>query len=241
MAFGDKDAGFEDLSSSFRSLYSSLFGSVGSVIPTHHIPNEQEYTNGASLLQRTESPSNSIGYSTIGTSMSRTIVNMADTRHAPPFTSLMDNLKDIAENNQWEILNLSQIQSLRDSFKSGNHNNFGMDQESFLEWSHSFDQFLSQLDSRIPINAHGSGSLPHSSYHLSDHLAPPPPYSQHTSVSNYSSRMNPPFAPPSSVRDSSNSTGHLQLQNIKTPPLFRSAATDLLEEDDDEFDWSKLV
>ena len=238
MAFGDREAGFEDLSSSFRSLYKSLFGSVGSSISPHG-SSEQDY-NG--LLPPTGLSSNSTSYSALGTSLSRTIINMADvTQHTPPFTSLMDNLKDIAEKNRWETLNPLQIQSLRESFKSGNHNNFGMEQDAFLEWSHSFDQFLSQLDSRIPINAQSSGSLPHTSYHLSDHLAPPPPpYSQHTSASNSygNSRMDPPFVVPSSLRDSSNNGSHLQLQ--KTPPLFRSAATDLLE-DDDEFDWSKLV
>ncbi len=223
MAFADKEAGFEDLSASFRSLYKSLFGSVGSSAPP-----TCSYTNDPQ--QYLTPPTNPGGG--IGTSMTRPVVSMADINQAPPFTSMMDNLKDIAEKNRWEMLSPSQIQSLRESFKSGSHKNLGMDQDTFLEWSHSFNQFLSQLDSRIPVNIPVSG-IPHSSFQLSQQLPPPPPppYSQHSSNTyTTNSRMNPPFLPPLS----NSSSSHVQL------PLFRSAATDLLE-DEEDFDWSKLV
>ena len=227
MAFADKEAGFEDLSASFRSLYKSLFGSVGS-----NAPPTCSYTNDLQQYQTPPTGLSNMGYSAdvIGTSITKPVVTMADTNKAPPFTSMMDNLKDIAEKNRWEMLNPTQIQSLRESFKSGSHKNFGMDQDTFLEWSHSFNQFLSQLDSHIPANIPASG-IPHSSFQLSQQLPPPPPYSQHSSNTYATnSRMNPPFVPTLS----NSSTSHVQL------PLFRSAATDLLE-DEEDFDWSKLV
>ena len=231
IGFADKEAGFEDLSASFRSLYKSLFGSVSGALPSGQT--DDQYYNGLLPPNGVSSTGYSIATATV---MGRPCISIADTRQAPQFTSLMDSLKDIAEKNRWETLNPSQIQSLRESFKSGNHKNFGMDQDTFLEWSHSFDQFLSQLDSRIPMVVSANG-LVHSSFQLSDRLPPPPPYSQHVTVSNTyvtNSRMNAPFVP--SLRDSS--SNHLQLQKT---PLFRSAATDLFEEDDDDFDWSKLV
>lgn len=250
MAFGDKEAGFEDLSASFRSLYKSLFDSSSFNTPTQltgpqHLSADPYYTANLPPTQPIRL-SSTIGYSThIGTTTSRPLASMAaggstlppSLHPPPPFTSLMDNLKNIAENNQWELLNPSQIQSLKESFKSGNHNTFGMDQDSFLEWSHSFNQFLTQLDSRIPFNTPpppAAGPLPHSSFQLppTDQLPPPPPYPQHTSTAN-----------------SYNTTGGASLTDIRSSvseatnhkvPVFKSVATDLLE-DDDDFDWSKLV
>ena len=225
-----REAGFEDLSASFKSLYKSLFGSMGSNTPPVSVPDR--YYPLPQLPPQTSS--NTMCSAVLGASVAGDST-IAGTRNGPQFTSLMDGLKNIAENNRWEVLSPSQIQGLRESFKSGNHRNFGMDQETFLEWSHSFDQFLSQLDNRIPVKLTGSG-MSHSSFHLSNPLPPPPPYSQHTTATNsYSSTnsgMEPPFL--TSINDPTHS-------HLLKPHPFKSAATDLLEEDEDEFDWSKLV
>lgn len=243
MAFMDREGGFEDLSASFKSLYKSLFGTV---TPT---------TTSGHYYQPLPPPLLSITTSSPSIATSRGILySVADTRQNPRLSSLMDGLKEIAENNRWDSLNSSQIQSLRDSFRSGDHNEFGMDQDTFLEWSHSFNQFLSQLNNRIPTQSMSSSSVgmvqtAFPTHQLSTVIPPPPPpppYSQphtlvrHTPTPIHSnSDIDPPFLRP--LHDCT----PLQTpsQSETSTPRFRSVATDLLEDndEDDEFDWSKLV
>ena len=268
-AFAEKEAGFDDLSASFRSLYKSLFDSVGyhNDSGIHH----HAYPPPPGTISTPEPPplvtvANADLNLGLSSSFGSHLFNQSNKfkNPEPRFTTLMDSLRDLAESNQWEQLTPLQIQSLRDSVGDGDHKQFGMDQDTFAEWSHSFNQFLSQLDNRLPSHSPSSSNpnISMSSGRLhntfpahhqlpvhSTHIPPPPPYSQTlihhltaspTTIHSPHGTLDPPYL--SSLHDQTPNLNSGTCNTLNLPP-FRSVATDLFEdtEEEDEFDWSKLV
>ena len=232
--FMGKEAGFEDLSESFRSLYRSLFDSIG-----HH----QNHSSFSSMLEVPphQVPAVSSSDFTLNTTMGPEIFPQSRTPN-PNFTMLMENLKDLADTNQLNRMCMSQlqIQMMRDAINTGDHLQFGMDQESFAKWSNSFNQFLSQLDNNNMMPHSSGGSLPMGgvlgSFNSSTICPPPPPYSQFTSSTTV--HMSPVQLEPSFL------SNHIpNLRVLHDPPPFSSIATEICEEneEDDDFDWSKLM
>ncbi len=149
MAFTERE-GFDDLSSSFRSLYKSIF--------SHQVPHGgSEYfadiSGGHGVVPNIN---NSSGGGDLGLSNSTSSLPLGASASAlfgslrnPQFMSLMDSFRDIADTNSWDKLDPAQIQGLMDSFKIGEHDKFGLDQELYAELHTSFNQFLSQLNNRF--------------------------------------------------------------------------------------------
>ena len=170
------------------------------------------------------------------TSYSRSVsLSSSSLKLESSLTSVMDGLRDLADSNQLDSLSPNTIQSLWDTVNEGDHTQLGMDPTSFAKWSDSFNQFLCQLNpqqqvppvsSNYSVSLGGAGS---SHYHAPSHYQGgvlPPPY--HPSLRTIGSVESPPI---------------LYDHTHKDPPPFSSVATDLLNdtEDDDDFDWSKLV
>ena len=172
MAFNERE-GYDELSSSFRSLYKSLFG--------QSVPHGDYFSNGMAGNRNHIAPnllgsspgndlnlSNSCGSLSLGASAG----NLLNSVNNPQFTSLMGSFKDIAETNSWDKLDPAQIQGLVDSFKAGEHDKFGLDQDSYADLYASFNQFLSQLNNKFLT---GSSNLSPQLSEYSQHSQPPPP------------------------------------------------------------------
>ena len=150
LAFNERES-FDELNSSFRSLYKSLFG--------HSVPNQGEYFNTSATESRNHASANLLG------SMPNNGLNMSDSNGSlslgasagnllnsisnPQLMSLMGSFRDIAETNSWDKLDPAQIQGLVDSFKSCEHSKFGLDQDAYADLHASFNQFLSQLNNKF--------------------------------------------------------------------------------------------
>lgn len=263
VGFVEKDATFDSLSASFKSLYNSLFTqSVGS----HR---NEDFPNPSLTL----TPSSSTDSISLHNSSSPPQFASYSKPYDPQFTTLMDGLKDLADSNHWERLSPSQIQNLRESFHNGGHERFGMDPDSYAELSLSFSQFLTQLDGHLlppatsssgisgeflssPAHGHVPARLPppsYSPYSCREHhnISPPitaiptlgpslvtQPHPYNTSFSAYL----PPLHDHSPSLATTASTGG-QPQHTEQIPSFKSAATDLFEDndEDDDFDWSKFM
>ena len=226
-AGGGAEGSFEDLNASFRSLYRSLFDSVGGT----HFPMLSS-SSSSSPSSVTEvgvvTTPHATGYGRLPTSE----LSSSQTKLDSSLTSVMDSLRDLADNNQWDTLSPTTIQSLWETVNEGDHAQFGMDHASFAKWSDSFNQFLNQLNSHVPSSSShfggsvgGAVSAHYPQYH---HQTAPPP---------------PPYVPSLRAVGSVHSPPLLYDHTHKDPPPFSSVATDLLNdaEEEDEFDWSKLV
>lgn len=284
-AFTERDS-FDDLSSSFRSLYKSIFG---------HSAQYGEYVNdvgghGRTMPELNNSSSN-LGLSNSSLPLGSSASALFGSIRNPQFTSLMDSFRDIAETNSWDKLDPAQIQGLMDSFKAGERDKFGLDPEMYAELHASFNQFLSQLNNKfltdssnntprlteynhhhhnVPVVSHGGhvmggvgGILPkYHPHHQLDIISPlinvqtsaptnyhpngTPSPNRHTSPQGQLANM-PVGSTPSHVNQQYGgyvNTGHAPPINSVPPPSggvpIRSAATDLFD-DDDDFDWSKLM
>jgi len=150
LAFNERES-FDELNSSFRSLYKSLFG--------HSVPHQGEYFNTSASEDRNHMsanlpgsiPNNGLTLSDSNGSLSLgasagTFLNSVSN---PQFTSLMGSFRDIAETNSWDKLDPAQIQGLVDSFKTCEHSKFGLDHDAYADLHASFNQFLSQLNNKF--------------------------------------------------------------------------------------------
>ena len=258
MVFSEREPGFEDLSSSFKSIYKSLFGSFRG-------------SSSADYLNPSLSPPVSEIDGTAVTALADSSPSAASfdgKQYDPKFTSLMDSLRDIAESNTWNRLSPSKIETLKSSFQEGGHEKLGMDADSFAELSQSFNQFLSHLNEQgLPppppsVSHPGEFVMPNHQLPLQRVLLPPPPpYQKPTPMT--SSHVHQSHLPnPSSLTPVVSSRGPIDppYSSYLTPPfqnpaptlstasrvqseqqiLFQSVATDLLD-DEDDFDWSKLM
>lgn len=251
-AFNDVgNASFDNLSSSFKSIYNSLFGQ------------SDDFQRSPLPLGMSTSPTTQAGLSSS--------VSYDPHRHYDPqFTSLMDGIKELAESNSWDRLTPTQIQNLRESFNEGDHERFGMDSETYSQLSTSFSQFLSKLDDRFLSSSCGLPTEFMSPANVPVHVSrmAPPLYSPYTRSELTCSNISPPatslaarphpvvvsqddphrYDPPYSVylpplHDSppvlvSAASGTHQ----EHVPHFKSAATDLFDDnDEDDFDWSKFM
>lgn len=292
MGFAERGDGVDDLSSSFRSLYKSIFG---------HSIQTGEYFNDIGHRVAPEGSSSStsdlgLSNSSLPLGASATALFSSVSLRNPQFTSLMDSFRDIAESNSWDKLDPSQIQGLMDSFKVGDHDKFGLEPEAYAELHTSFNHFLSQLNNRFLTGSsgsspqlseysryhnHGSGSIiSHGGMGGVDGRGLPPKYHSHHQLDMMSplvssQQASPPsggFCGPPQNRTPSPHTSPTQAINPPPPPPLinqqfggyvstshtspslssvaqptgpegmpiRSAATELFD-DDDDFDWSKLM
>ena len=152
MAFNERE-GFDELSSSFRSLYKSIFGHP---IPAHGgAGGGNEYfadiPGGHGVVPNMNNSSGDLGLSnsTASLPLGASASGLYSSLRNPQFMSLMDSFRDIADTNSWDKLDPAQIQGLMDSFKIGEHDRFGLEQEVYAELHASFNQFLSQLNNRF--------------------------------------------------------------------------------------------
>ena len=293
MAF--EQEGRDNLSSSFRSLYKSIFG---------HSVSSGEYLNPPPLPQSTSAELSSSDTSLpLGASALSLLNAPPSGNYSPHFYSLMDSFRDIAESNSWDKLEPGQVQGLMESFKAAERDRFGLDLESYSRVSSSFSQFFQQLNSKFITGDEGSNptltdyhpALPtlgggggaeggRGMMHAAMGGRLPPKYGQeivHPFM--IGSRTSPPdskYCLPNRTPSPHLSTGVV----VSTSPSFhplpphanfhmsstahytfptsypthtptpsgmvpgtadmphKSAATDLFEgEDDDDFDWSKLM
>ena len=240
----EKEAGFEDLSASFKSLYKSLFGSMTSEnsVPPYSVSGHTTTAN----LHPTSLP--------LDVSVN-SLLSFANRHSDPQFTHLMDSLRDIADTNAWSKLDTGQVQNLYDSFHAGDQNRFGMEPDMYLQWSQSFNNFLTQLSQTIhhpssPPSTISSGmaAMPYPGSHPMLHsnsiphnsMPPPPPYTQprlHPQPSTIHSSVSPSYIASPHLKPAPTIPG-----SGPNPPPFQTVATDIFEEnEDDDFDWSKLV
>ena len=257
LPFAEKD-GFDDLSASFRSLYKSLLGQGEECTPPAANSPLPPIASGCATTMIDNGTSGN-------TEVSATYFNPAHRNYNPRLASLFDSFRDIADTNSWDKLDPSHIQGLMESFKSGERDKFGLDPESYVGVANSFNQFLGQLHNRFITS--GSEATPN----LSDYLQPQESFPSHlrpqhprTYVSPSSSSAFPPPHPRGSTHQSAasqamggNSMGHFNPSYAYTSPThtpgsmgppttwpehlkINSAATDLID-DDDDFDWSKLM
>ena len=285
MAFTERE-GFDDLGSSFRSLYKSIFGH--SLQPGEYFNDIDEH----GIIPDNSNSSNDLGLSNSSLPLGASASTMFSSIHNPQFTSLMESFRDIAETNNWDKLDPAQIQGLMDSFKAGERDKFGLEPELYAEIHTSFNHFLSQLNNRFltgssnitprlseyehhhntAIVSHGghlmggvNGHNLMSKYHphhqldiasplLSMHQAPTttcnyqnrtPSPNSHTSLQGQSSLS--VGSNPSQINQQYGTFSHIPSLNSGVPlsetqggVAIRSAATDLFD-DDDDFDWSKLM
>ena len=137
MAFNDKES-FDDLSSSFRALYKSIFGS--SITQGDYFNDSMTGNGKCGVVPGITSSSCS------GSLPPSALLNSVNN---PQFASLMGSFRDIAETNSWDKLDPAQIQGLVDSFKAGEHDKFGLEPEVYADLYASFNHFLSQLNNRF--------------------------------------------------------------------------------------------
>lgn len=292
MAFTDRD-GYEDLSASFRSLYKSMFGGHPSQSGDYFNDLPSGHAGGVVVPDISNSPSD-LGLSNSSLPLGASATALFSSLRNPQFTSLMDSFRDIAETNSWDKLDPAQIQGLMDSFKTGEHDKFGLDPDLYAELHSSFNQFLSQLNNRFltgssnsnpqlsqynQYNHHSTSVMAHGGHSIGSGRGMVPKYHAHHQLDVVSPLVNMhQVSPPSSFPPNRTPSPHTsptqgQLANLPvganpthvnqqfggfvstshTPPLtsiapptgtqdvgFRSAATDLFD-DDDDFDWSKLM
>lgn len=262
--FAEKD-GFEDLSASFRSLYKSLLGSGGLEDKVEKRGEDKASVNppnvgcgnASTLFDGTMS----------NPSVSSTYFNPMHRNYNPKLASLFDSFRDIADTNSWDKLDPSQIQGLMESFKSGERDKFGLDPESYMGVTNSFNQFLGQLHNRFITS--GSDATPN----LSDYLQPQEPnpyppnmrppnqskcYAQPSTNTAFTSALRGSPHQATSSHTMGGAMGHFNSPYAYTSPShepgsmgppstwpehlkINSAATDLIDDDDDDFDWSKLM
>ena len=260
MPFADKD-GFEDLSASFRSLYKSLLGQGGEDgankkdgAPTVDVPSPPIVGGATTMFESSAS----------NPGVSATYFNPTHRNYNPRLASLFDSFRDIADTNSWDKLDPSQIQGLMESFKTGERDRFGLDPESYTGVANSFNQFLGQLHNRFITS--GSEATPNLSDYLqsqdtagySPHLRPQHSSKGYTSPST-SSAFPPPHrnSPHQPIATLGVGGAHFNPSYPYTSPphepgtmgppttwpehlKINSAASDLID-DDDDFDWSKLM
>lgn len=170
MAFSERE-GFDDLSASFRSLYRSIFGQQ----PVHHSPNDYfaDISSGHNVVPNINTSSGDIGLSNSSSSLplGASASALFSSLRNPQFMSLMDSFRDIADSNSWDKLDPAQIQGLMDSFKMGEHDKFGLNQEMYAELHTSFNQFLSQLNNRF-LTGSSNTSPQLSEYNQYNHNSP---------------------------------------------------------------------
>ena len=279
LAFAERD-NYDDLSSSFRSLYKSIFGhSVQSGGYFNELPPTSQ-----GMVSDVSTSSGDLGLSNTSLPLGASANALFSSVRNPQFTSLMDSFRDIADTNSWDKLDPAQIQGLMDSFKSGEHDKFGLEPELYAELHTSFNHFLSQLNNRFltgssnttpqlsEYNHHhhpGVVNSGHMSKYISHHqlemvsplvhhqASPPPPAYHANRTPSPHSHTTPPQGQLPSMPVGSNPVGHqygVYPNTNHTPPLasvtpptgtqagvaIRSAATDLFD-DDDDFDWSRLM
>jgi len=257
VAFAERD-GFDDLSASFRSLYKSLFGhSVGKgdfvgpdSLLDDNTPDQLTLSNSSIPLGTSAS-----NFSTYGSKM-------------PRFTSLMESMRGLAESNRWDQLNQSQIQELVDCFRIGEESDhFGLDTNVWAGLSSSFNNFLSRVSHKLPPTSGGTPSFrkihyntnavgnplrhsPTSSYHsinssgysnCSNHSISP----QQPSMMGMSPSSLPPYSMPPQTSETLPVLSFAASPASPLPQLhIHSAASDFVNTDpdeDDDFDWSKLL
>ena len=263
-AFSDRE-GLDELSSSFRSLYKSIFGQSlaegaylnADILP--HIPNQELNCSDGSSIPLGGSASNLLG---------------AKANHSE-FLSLMDSFRDIADAKTWDKLDPAHVQGLLESFKAGQSNKFGLDPQAYANVHASFNQFVSQLSNRFlatsSLNNYGhhrdSGLGEHAL--LGHHNGTPHNYQVDTGVISPVPLLGMNQSSPTDYNRTP-SPHHMNLMNQGhlhpveggsqlpshyglpyTPTLSSLAETpnhhgmktslDHLLDDDDDFDWSKLM
>lgn len=281
--------GEDNLSTSFKSLYKSIFG---------HSVSSGEYLNPPPLPQSTSAELSSSDTSLPLGASALSLLNSPVGNYSPHFYSLMDSFRDIAESNSWDKLEPAQVQGLMESFKAAERDRFGLDLETYSRVSSSFSQFLQQLNSKF-ITGEGGSNPTLTEYHPSlscresrGMMHPslvnrlPPKYGQHPDTtppfpvsgtsppgSNYCppNRTPSPHVSPQGHLGTSPIHSQLSAAHFHTPAThfttfstpfpgqdpglgsiaphgrtanmpIKSAVTDLFEnEDDDDFDWSKLM
>ena len=156
--FGE-DVVADPLSSSFKSLYKSIFG---------HSVSSGEYLNPPPLPPSvltdlgTSDPTIPLGGSALslpGTSIAGPTDSASN--YCPHFYTLMDSFRDIAESNSWDKLEPEQVHSLMQSFKAveRDRHRLGLNDESYSRVSSSFGQFLQQLSCRFVSDSSGDESV----------------------------------------------------------------------------------
>lgn len=255
VAFAEQE-GFDDLSASFRSLYKSLFG---------HSVGRGDFIGPDSLLDDTPDPDPLSGSNSsipLGTSASDFTASYGS--KMPKFTSLMESMRGLAESNRWDQLNQSQIQDLIDCFRIGEESDhFGLDANVWAGLSSSFNTFLSRVNHRLPSNT-ATPSRRMSHYSPASNLRHSPTSSFHSiNSSGYSNCSNHSMSPQQPMVGMSPGNRHTpytipQTMTETLPVLsfaagpgsplpqlhIRSAASDFVNTDPDEeddFDWSKLL
>lgn len=142
--FNDKE-GLDELSSSFRSLYKSIFGQLGgNEYLNEYTTLSDLHTNPGHELASSDSSMSSVP---LGASASL-LQNQSKCTH-PQFLSLMDNFREMADSRSWDKLDPAHVQGLLESFKEGQSDKFGLDVVTYADVHASFNQFLSQLNNRF--------------------------------------------------------------------------------------------
>lgn len=293
IAFAEKDD-LNELSSSFRSLYKSIFGqplSGGEYINADILP-DLPVSSSHELECSDDSSSIPLGAS------ASMLLNPPKCNH-PQFLSLMDSFRDIADSKSWDKLDPAHVQGLLESFKAGQNDKFGLDPATYADVHASFNQFLSQLNNRFltgsssgmprlseydqlnegGIHQHTSHLLghhnnkygSHQQYQIDTGMVSPIPMIGMNHTSPPTNRYHPGDRTPSPHHMHLINPGHLQpLGGVghshlnsqygqytshtgHTPTLnslaqgthsnnagIKSTVSDLFD-DDDDFDWSKLM
>ena len=261
----DKD-GFEDLSASFRSLYKSLLGPGGSEDGIEKGTSVASSPHPPPVMGGSATAMFDNGGGTSNPSVSATYFNPTHRNYNPRLASLFDSFRDIADTNSWDKLDPSQIQGLMESFKSGERDRFGLDPDSYSGVANSFNQFLGQLHNRFITS--GSDATPNLSEYLQSqeptiysHLRSQNPSKCYTPPSSSSAFPAPHRGGPHqsiSTPATGGAMTHFNPSYAYTSPShepgtmgppttwpehlkINSAATDLIDDDDDDFDWSKLM
>ncbi len=241
IAFGDRE-GLDELSSSFKSLYKSMFGqsvSDGTYINADILPHIPTQELGCS------SDSSSINIP-FGASATGTDLLSDNKGNHVEFLNLMDSFRDIANAKTWDELDPAHIQGLLESFKAGQRDKFGLDSKTYANVHASFNQFVSQLSNRFVTVGNPSGLNNYSQH---------PPIGHHNGHHNYQVDTLSPMQLGGGNHSSplafnhSPGAGAYRLYNTPTvsslavPQQPNSLKTDLNLFDDveDDFDWSKLM
>ena len=154
------DDGEDQLSSSFRSLYKSIFG---------HSVCSGEYLNPPPLPP---SSLTELGSSDSSIPLGASALSLLDATgitYGHQFSMLMDSFRDIAETNGWDKLQPTQVQGLVMSFRAAERDQFGLDAESFSRVSSSFEQFFQQLNSRVCCSSSRRGDHHQAASELGDY------------------------------------------------------------------------
>lgn len=159
------------------------------------------------------------------------------------FINLMDNFRDIADAKTWDELDPAHVQGLLESFKAGQHDKFGLDSKTYANVHASFNQFVSQLSNRF-VTSGNTSSLNNYSHH--------PPMGHHNGTHhNYQVDTLSPIqlggGNQSSLLDFNQSPSTGAYRPYNTPTINPLAVvqqpnnSNLLDDVEDDFDWSKLM